>query len=163
MDWFVLYVNSRAEKKVADRLRAKGYEVFCPMKKVLRQWSDRKKLVELPYFSAYVFVRLDISDRIQVLETPGVVNLVYWLKKPAVIRNEEMQSVMEFFESNKQSEITIAPFQEGQEVSIRDGALKDLKGIIIKESKNQLTLEIRQLGLAFKVQVAKGDVEIVNE
>ena len=162
MNWFVLYVHSRAEKKVAERLYAKGFEVFCPMKVELRQWSDRKKSIELPYFRSYVFVRTDVSNRLKVLETPGVVNFVYWLQAPAVIRDKEMAHIIEFFENNKQNEIIEATIEEGQEVSVLDGALKDLKGIVVKKNKHQVILEMRQLGLAFKVQLRRESVQRVE-
>lgn len=163
MDWFVLYVKSRAEKKVAERLTLKNFEVFCPIKVELRQWSDRKKLVEVPYFRSYVFVRMEKASRIKVLETPGVVNFVYWLSEPAIIRVKEMDQIIHFFESNKQNEILEATIEEGQEVSIIDGALKDLKGIVIKKNKHQVILEMRQLGLAFKVQLKKGSVQKLSK
>ena len=162
MNWFVLYVNSRAEKKVAERLAHKGFEVFCPMKIELRQWSDRKKQVEVPYFRSYVFVRMEKTSRLKVLETPGVVNFVYWLKEPAIIRTKEMDQIIHFFESNKQNEILETSIEEGQEVNVIDGALKDLKGIVIKKNKHQVILEMRSLGLAFKVQLRKESVQRVE-
>src|SRR5690625_3678238 len=93
-NWRVLYVNSRAEKKVAERLAAKGFEVFCPLRTTLRQWSDRKKKVRVPYFPSYVFVRYEEKDRLSVVETPGVVGLENYLHRQAVLREKEMQYVM---------------------------------------------------------------------
>lgn len=155
MKWFILYVKSRSEKKVAQRLQQKGFTVFCPTKIEERQWSDRIKKVEIPYFRSYVFVRFEEPQETnQVLQTPGVVRRLFWLGKPAVIRDEEMREVMAFFDTH-QTAIKYADFQEGQEVRIARGALKDKKGIVLINDKTQVTLFIPALNSGFKVNVHK--------
>lgn len=162
MNWLVLYIKSRAEKKVADELQANGFSVFCPLKTEISQWSDRKKKIQRPYFSSYVFVQSALNDRRAILETPGVVNFVYWLGKPAIIKEEEMQNVISFFEQNKHIAMSLDMLNEGKEVSIQQGAFKGSKGLIIKKTKRWLTLEIASLGLKFKVQVAKNTVQPIE-
>ncbi len=90
MTWFVLYVKPQNEIKVGKALTALGIEVFCPTKKEVRQWSDRKKTVEVPLFKSYVFVKLEAQNRNQVFSVPGVVRYLFWLGKPAVVRDEEI-------------------------------------------------------------------------
>ena len=153
MDWFVLYVNSRTEKKVAQRLVDKGIEVFCPTKIEERQWSDRVKKVEVPYFQSYVFAKFSSKDTNYVLETPGVVRRLFWMQKPAVIREEEMQEVMAFF--NTHSKIEQVNFTEGELVRITRGVLKEKKGIVLINDKHQVTLSIPALGCGFKVTLHK--------
>lgn len=157
MDWFVLYVNSRTEKKVAQRLVDKGIEVFCPTKIEERQWSDRVKKVEVPYFQSYVFAKFSSKDTNYVLETPGVVRRLFWMQKPAVIREEEMQEVMAFF--NTHSKIEQVNFTEGELVRITRGVLKDKKGIVLKNDKHQVTLNIPALGCGFKVLLPKDQLQ----
>lgn len=156
MNWFVLYVKSRTEKKVAQRLSEKGIEVFCPIKIEKRQWSDRIKKVEVPYFQSYVFAKFSPRNTNYVLETPGVVRRLYWLQKPAIIQEEEMQEVMAFFNSHPQ--IEHVNFTEGELVQITRGVLKDKKGIVLINDKHQVTLSIPALGCGFKVILQKSQL-----
>lgn len=153
MNWYVLYVNSRTEKKVAQRLAEKGIEIFCPTKIEKRQWSDRIKKVEVPYFLSYVFAKFSPKDVNYVLETPGVVRRLFWMQKPAVIREEEMQEVMAFFNTHPQ--IEYVSFTEGELVQITRGVLKDKQGIVLVNDKHQVTLSIPALGCGFKVILHK--------
>lgn len=159
MDWHVLYVNSRAEKKVADRLSLKGVEVFCPLRTEVRQWSDRKKKVEVPYFQSYVFVRFEPKQRLTVLQTPGVVGYLYWLKRPAVIREEEMNAVMQFFEIHAHQRIDSAPLSPGDKITIQEGALKDRKGVVLEQRNNKVMLQIEQLNISLQVEIANHKVK----
>jgi transcription antitermination factor NusG len=91
MQWYALYTEPRHEKKVADRLLKLGVEVYCPLVTQIKQWSDRKKKVEVPLLPSYVFVKLEESNRDIVFQVSGVVRYLFWLGKPAIIRNEEIQ------------------------------------------------------------------------
>ena len=156
MHWYVLYVNSRTEKKVAQRLSEKGIEVFCPMKMEERQWSDRVKKVEVPYFRSYVFAKFSPKEVEAVLETPGVVRRLFWLQKPAVIREEEMEEVKAFFTTHQN--IEHLSLTEGEQVQIARGVLKDKKGIVLVSNKHQVTLNIPALGYGFKVTLDKSQL-----
>ena len=159
MKWHVLYVNSRAEKKVADRLSVKGLAVFCPLRTEWRQWSDRKKKIEVPYFRSYVFVKFDQSRRLDVLRTPGVVGYLYWLGRPAVIREQEMEAVMQFFETHGQKPIQSVPLTPGDKITIQQGALKDRKGVVIEQRNNKVMLQIEQLNISLQVEIANHKVK----
>ena len=80
--WYAIYVNSRHEKKVASLLESKLVEIFLPLQKKTKQWSDRKKIVLEPLFTSYLFVRIQETEKEKVRETSGVLNFVYWLGKP---------------------------------------------------------------------------------
>lgn len=162
MNWLVLYVNSRAEQKVAERLSSKGFEVFCPLQTEVRQWSDRKKKVKTPYFRSYVFVRFDPKNRIEVLQTPGVVGFLYWLGKPAVIREKEMQEVMRFFDEHASTEIMCETFEPGQNVLVKEGPLQQQKGVVLRQSKQKVVLQIQQLGISLTAEVPKDKVVSVE-
>lgn len=157
-NWRVLYVNSRAEKKVAERLTGKGFEVFCPLRTTIRQWSDRKKKVRVPYFPSYVFVRYEEKDRLSVVETPGVVGLVYYLHRPAVIREKEMQEVMQFFEDHSTSRIDCTAFEPGDRLQIDRGVLREKEGIVIRQTKYKVILYIEELGMSVTAEVPKSAV-----
>ncbi len=94
--WYVLYTSARAEKKVAERLAYEGFEVFLPVYRSRRKWSDRIKTVELPLFSSYVFVRCTEIRLRTALLVQGVVKVIYHCGKPAVVRDEEISEVREF-------------------------------------------------------------------
>lgn len=159
MDWLVVYVKSRAEKKVAERLRKAMFEVFCPLKLERRKWSDRIKVVEVPYFGSYVFVRCKMEERLTVLSIPGIVYFVKWLDSPAIIKDKEMESVIAFFKEFKGSEILSQSFEKGDEVCILNGAFSEINGVILNKTKHHVTLEIQRLGLTFKVLVATENIK----
>jgi transcription antitermination factor NusG len=94
--WYAVYTEPRCEKKVADVLTEKGIECYFPVNKFQKPWSDRKKIVYEPLFSAFVFVHIGTDQMLPVLQTHGVMNLVYWLDKPAVIRSEEIDIIKKF-------------------------------------------------------------------
>lgn len=155
MEWRVLYVKSRAEKKVAERLSNKGFETFCPLKTEIRQWSDRKKKVEVPYFASYVFVRLGIKEELQVLQTPGAVMWLRWLGKPAVIQKTEMQQVQKFFKEYEAKEVEVLRYVPGEQVNVQQGAFKGKQGVVLYQTKHTVQLELVHLQMGFKVEIAK--------
>ena len=79
--WNVLYTKSKTEKKVFERLSSLGIDVYCPCQRTLKKWSDRKKWVDEPVFKSYIFVKSPDSEsqKLQILNTPGVVRFLYWL------------------------------------------------------------------------------------
>lgn len=159
MNWYALYVHSRAEKKVADRLTGKGLETYCPLRTVWKQWSDRKKKLEEPYFRSYVFVRIAEADRLLVLQTPGVVQLVYWLGRPAIIRDAEMAEMQAFFAAHGGETIVSETYPAGQELLVARGPFKDRKGVLLRQNKQYVVLQVPELGMVFSVR--KQDVEVI--
>ncbi|MDB5021842.1 MAG: antitermination protein NusG, partial [Pedobacter sp.] len=94
--WYAVYTKSRWEKKVVEQLNKVGIENYCPLNRVTRQWSDRKKIVEEPLFTSYVFVKITERQMNEIRTVCGVVNFVYWLGKPAVILNDEIDLIKDF-------------------------------------------------------------------
>jgi len=105
--WYAVYTKPRWEKKVAAMLLEKGIENYCPVNKVTRQWSDRKKVVMEPVFKGYVFVKLEDNKKWQVKDVNGILNFVYWLGKPAVIRDEEIDTIRKFLNEFKRLTSTV--------------------------------------------------------
>src|SRR5262245_50039934 len=91
--WYALYTRARWEKKVADHLEKGKFQVYCPVNKIQRQWADRKKVILEPLFTSYVFVCVSSTELAQVRQADGVINIVHWLNKPAVIRQEEIDTI----------------------------------------------------------------------
>src|ERR1700690_1183255 len=94
--WYAVYTRPRWEKKVAERLVEEGIEHYCPLNKVVRQWSDRKKTVLEPIFKGYVFIRTPDEQKWGVRKIPGHLNFVYWLGKPAQIKEQEIITIKKF-------------------------------------------------------------------
>jgi transcription antitermination factor NusG len=154
-NWLAVYTNSRSEKKVAQRLTDLGLEIYCPLKVEYRIWSDRKKKVEVPVFPSYVFVHLEEVDRLKVLDTPGVVNFVFWLGKPAIIRDNELDAIKKFltqYESVKSRNIDI---KRGQKVKITQGQLIRSEGVITEIRNKTVILKLEGIGFELYAEVGK--------
>ena len=147
MPWYVLYTKPRNEKKTAKLLEEKGIEVYCPVREVMKQWSDRKKKVVEPVFPSYIFVRLEdySQEQASVLMTPGAVRFLFWLKKPGVVRDEEIIAIRQFLDDYREAEITVN-FSEGDNVVVTAGPLKEQEGQLLKIRGNKATLQVRSLG-----------------
>ena len=135
--WFAVYVKSRHEKSVNAELQQKGIESSLPLISVTRQWSDRKKKVQVPLFRGYVFVNIDISkDKLPVLQTDGVVKFVTFCSKTVSIPEEQMF----WLDQILLSELSVEHVQEfpvGTEVDVMFGPLKGLQGRV--KTKNSST------------------------
>lgn len=139
--WFVLYTAPRAEKQVAERLSMAGVTNWLPLHRSPRVWSDRVKIVDIPLFSSYVFVYCREVDLRNLLKTYGVVRIVYYDGKPALVRQNEIDAIKQFLEEAACHELC-----EGEEVEILCGAMKNVSGKVKKIKKNHLVLYIEQLG-----------------
>lgn len=151
MPWFVIYTKSRNEKKVAELLQKNEVEAFCPLVKLRKNWSDRSKIVETPLFNSYVFVNLSEKDRNVVFNVPGVISYVFWLKKPAVARDSEIESLKTILHETMDS-FTIENYQIGETIKISEGAFKGLDGVIEKQSKNKLHVILENVGIKITLQ-----------
>ena len=151
--WYVLYTKPRQEKKTALLLRQNGFEAYCPIRIELKQWSDRKKLVETPLFNSYIFVNVQEKDRTKVLSVPGVVQFVFWCGAPAVVKNKEIEEIKKWLNEYEHDKITIEQFNVSDKVKIDSGSFKNLTGIIIKKNGNQVSLYIESLGLVIRSKI----------
>lgn len=137
--WYVFYTKSRQEKKVRDLLSKGGFEVFLPMQKVMRQWSDRKKKVDVPLFNSYIFVK-DHEFRIpNILQTPGVAWNIRHNGKPAILREEEFELINRFITTGYFLESTgeVDTFKVGDRAKVVDGPLAGVRGVLTGQDKNQ--------------------------
>lgn len=133
--WHVFYTKSRQEKKSREFLMKRGLEVFLPLQKVMRQWSDRKKKIEIPLFNSYIFVSVSEDKIADVLQAPGIAWNIRYNDKPAVLRQEELMIIERFLSSGFFLEINSTPSLEaGDVVQVIDGALKGLRGNVIHSS-----------------------------
>ena len=159
-NWFAVYTRPRCEKKVHSRLTAQGIEAYCPLQKTLKQWSDRKKLVSVPLFTSYLFVRIDESQRQQVLNLPGVVGFVFWLNRPAIIKDEEIIKIKEFLEDYPSAELE--PLDSGLSVLVAHGPFQNIKGTVVRKKRDKVVLQIEVLGRQIVAQLPQRNLVIAS-
>ena len=152
--WYALYTKPRWEKKVNLVLNNKGIESWCPVKKTEKQWSDRKKIIEEPLFTSYVFVNIDESERTKVLMTDGILNFVYHVGKPAVIRNEEIDLIKKYL-SETQASVSIqslGSLDENTRIKVNHGVFMDSTGTVLKGTKKKVFVKLESLGQVMIVE-----------
>ena len=161
--WLALYTRPRWEKKVNLLLRDKGVESYCPLNKVRRKWSDRMKTVEEPLFKSYVFVRIGKSEMSTIRMTNGVVNFVYWLGKPAVIKDKEIETIQKFLGEYKHVEARPINIQPHSKVRIQNGAFMDKEGVVKRLLSNKVEVIIESIGFRLTAFVDKANVEVIEK
>ena len=157
--WYAVYTKPRWEKKVYELCRQKNITSYCPLQNVVRQWSDRKKKVSLPVFTSYIFVHINDLQKTQVRMINGIVNFVYWLGKPAVIRNEEIERLKAFLETHQ--EVAVEPIQllPNQQVRIIAGPLMNQAGSICEINNKTVKVVLENLGIQVVAIVHKAKLE----
>jgi transcription antitermination factor NusG len=163
LPWYALWVRSRHEKSVTEILTSKGFETFLPMHKSRRRWSDRIQEVDLPLIPGYVFCRFDTAHRLPVMTTPGLVQIVSAGKTPQPVDDLEMKALMTAVEAGVH--LQLWPFlKTGQRVSIEEGPLRSLEGILIStKGTDQLILSISLLQRSVAVAVDRRSVRPMRE
>jgi transcription antitermination factor NusG len=127
-------------------LTEKGIENYCPINKVKRKWSDRMKTVEEPLFKSYVFVKINDGERSAVRMTAGVINFVYWNKKPAIIKEKEINTIKRFLNEYENVEVHAAELKLNQRVRILSGSLMDQEGKVVDIRHKAVKVAIDSLG-----------------
>lgn len=158
--WFAVYTKPRWEKKVAKLLDEQGIENYCPLNKVIKQWSDRKKVVLEPLFKSYVFVRIADEEKWGLKKINGILNFVYWLGKPARIKDEEIAVIKKFL--NEFSEVHIEEQNQlklNSTVRVKQGVMMNYKGILIELSGKKAKVKIESMGVQLYAQFEKKNLE----
>lgn len=152
--WYVLYSKPRWEKKVDALLLQKGIVSWCPVQKIQKQWSDRKKVIDEPIFKSYVFVHINFEDSMQVLMTPGVLNFVHYLGKPAIVRDEEVEIIKRYLldEDAKIEVISIDGFKENSKVKVSHGVFIDREGTVLRGGRKKVYVQLESLGQVMVVE-----------
>lgn len=153
-NWYAIRVKSRSEKKVFAELLELGIEAYLPLQRKLRQWSDRKKWVEMPLISGYVFVYISRKEYETVLRIYNVVCYVYFEGKAAIIRDEDINLLKRMLgQVEVELEITVEELKPGQMVEIVTGPLIGVVGELIDfKGKNKVALRIPPLGYTVLVE-----------
>ncbi len=152
--WFALYTKSKAEKKVLEQLQLKGIEAYLPLRKELKQWSDRKKWVETPIINSYIFVRITPSEYRKVFDAKGVVSYVSHKGKAVPIPDREIDAMRRTVENDLLFDVETSAFQKGQTITITSGPLKGITGEITEiQGEKKLYLRISHIGYTLVVNL----------
>ena len=144
--WYALYTRPRAEKLVYQRLVEEGIETFLPLQKTYRMWSDRKKLVEKPLLSSYIFVKTNKKNFRRVYNVNGIVKFISFEGQPVSIPQKQIDNLRLLINSDAEIEVTTEKFAQGDNVEVVNGALIGLTGELIKiGSKNRVVVRIDRL------------------
>jgi transcription antitermination factor NusG len=139
-----MYTRPFWEKKVQALMgKLFGIEAWCPLKKTMRKWSDRIKLIEEPYFRSYVFVRATEKERITALGTDGVLECIRFHGQPARISEQEINSIKEFIELH--SDVEVKQLEPGDRIIFCRGVFVDQCGIVQRLDGNKVILALSQL------------------
>ncbi len=158
--WYALSTKSRHERRAKEKLEAKGFETFLPLRTVLKQWSDRKKKVEEPLFNGYVFVYMQYNQRITALETDGIVRMVMFNGRPGFLHESEIAAIRKILDANRNQGYTVEAFEGktiGDYVEVVEGPLTGLRGQFIKiKNETKLTIGIDGIGKSLLVDLPAG-------
>ena len=144
--WYAIYTRPRAEKLVYQRLLEINIDVFLPLQKTFRKWSDRKKLVEKPLLSSYVFVKTKAKFFPVVYKTNGVVKFISFEGQPVSIPQNQIDNLKLIINSDAEVEVSSEKFAPGDNVEVVNGSLAGLTGELIKiGSRNRVIVRIDRL------------------
>ena len=151
--WIVVRSKPRSEKNAHARLIEKGIETYLPLLKVRRKWSDRKKWVEFPLFSSYLFAKIEIKNSIFVLQTHGVNSLVRFGDEIAIVQDEVINAIKLAIDGGYQLTPT-EYFIAGNSVEVIDGPMRGVKGIVVQlKGKDRLVIKIDAIQQALSISI----------
>lgn len=154
LKWFAVYTRSKTEKKVEERLSLAGFESFLPLQTVIKQWSDRKKKVEVPLISSYVFVKSNQKDLTKIYQDPGVVTILKYLGNYAIVKNSEIENLRILSKNGcpMNTYETAINLSKGTKVTVSSGAFKGLYATyLMNAGKHKVIVEIEALGSYIEV------------
>lgn len=162
LDWYAIYAKHQHEKTAADLLTRKGFEILFPVYRSVRRWKDRKKTVFLPLFPCYLFVRTDLSRKVDILRTAGVFWLVESGGCACPIPGSDIQAIKKIIRSP--AEIEPHPYLKvGEWVRVRRGFLEGVEGILTRfKNQYRVVLTVEPLRKAIAVEVNLEAVEPVS-
>ncbi len=158
--WHAVYTKPRWEKKVAALLEAKGIEYYCPLNKVVKQWSDRRKTVMEPLFKSYVFVQVTEDKKWELLNIDGIINYVRWLGKPAKIKESEIITIRKFLKEFEAVNVVEEFLEINAKVKIKQGVLMNYQGILLQISGNRASVKIESMGLQLTTLIDRKNLEM---
>ena len=158
--WYPIYTRSRAEKKTAAELTRKNITCYLPLQKTLKQWSDRKKIVEEPLLQSYLFVYISAKEYAEVLMTSGVARFIYFSGKIAAMPDQQIKELKLLLATATELEVISHDVLPGQKVLIKAGPFQGiLAELVTIKNKNSLILRLQTLGYAINIKTSTAFIE----
>ncbi len=151
--WYVYYLKSRCEKKVAASLDKMNIPHYLPLVKTLKQWSDRRVVVVEPLIRGYIFIPAYIVDEGKMVFCPGIVNLVKFKGKNALVTSYEIEQLRDFLGEHTIEQYEIQQLMPGTQVEVRRGVFQGKKGELIDVKNNMATIQLYELGIELKIKI----------
>ena len=157
--WYALYTCARHERRVADQIERRQLSCFLPSYRSVRRWKDRRKELELALFPGYVFVHMSLSNKLKVLQVPGVVQLVSFHGQPAALPSEEIEALRNRISGS--AKIAPHPYlQAGRKVRVHSGPFQGLEGIIVRrKDRCRLVFSIDLIQRSLAIELDEADLE----
>jgi transcription antitermination factor NusG len=155
LNWYAVYTNPRWEKKVQGLLQQQNIHTYLPTRQVLKQYTDRKKKVEKIVLPSYLFVQITKEQITEVRHISGVVNFVYWLHKPSIIKDANMQAFMQFMQVEGDLQFEKIEAQVGDTITLEKAPFTGKKATIIKKYKNHLELILENMQIKLTITIKK--------
>jgi len=162
MKWFVYYTYPKSERVIKNEFENKNFEVFLPLYKVKRQWSDRIKVLEVPLFSNYIFIKSIKHDIYTIIKHPKIIRYVAFAGQPAFLKEEEICALQKFISYSNDIEIDLS-IMVGNKVKIKSGPLKGLTGILIeKKGSKRFGIRLSELSQTVSVEIGLENIEKIR-
>lgn len=139
-NWLAAYTNPRSEKKAYKYLKEQGIETYLPLVKRMKQWSDRKKMVEEPLIRSYIFVYISEKEYFQVLNTQHIVRFITFERKAVPIPEKQIDTLKKLLSTDTEVDVIDTPLEEGDEIVVAKGPLLGMKGELIKYKQRKRVL-----------------------
>lgn len=160
--WYAVYVVARHEKVVAEQLARRSVESFLPLYHAVRYWKKRRAEVNLPLFPSYLFVRIPASERLRVLEIPGVVHVVSSYGVPVAMPEEEIESLRMALQLRRSEPYPY--LAAGRRVRIHSGPLRGLEGIVQRQnSETRIIVSVDFIQRSVSIEVRPEDLQGLAE
>ncbi len=151
MNWYVVYTKPKWEKKVAERLNEIGVVTYCPLITKVSQWSDRKKIISVPLFNSYIFVQTEEKERNRIFEVIGAVRYLFWLGKPAMVKDSEIEAIKNWLSVPDVYEVSLDKWKKGDKIVLDSGPFISQSAIIQEVKQHHYILILESLGCVLKV------------
>ena len=156
--WFVVYTKPRWEKKVYGLLTERGFESYCPLNRTRKKWSDRVKWVDEPLFKSYVFVKIREEEATAVRMVTGVVNFVYWLGRPAVVREKEIAIIRKFLNEYKDVMAEPLAISPDARLRVKGGIFMDQEVKVLQVQGNRVRVIIESIGYSLIASIDRSNL-----
>lgn len=158
--WYPIYTRSRAEKKAHEELNRKGILTYLPLKKTVKQWSDRKKIVEEPLIKSYLFVYISAKEYAEVLMTNGVARFIYFSSQIASIPDQQINDLKLLLATDADLELIDYDIKQGEKVLIKAGPFKGVIAELVSiQSKQRIILRLQNMGYSININTSIAFVE----